>query len=416
MSVVYLTYDGLMEPLGESQILPYLLRLARARPITIVSYEKPRDLADADRRNALARSVHDAGIRWIPLRYHKSPLVLSTLYDLLVGLLVCLRIAITGGIRVVHVRSLVMSPLGLALKQLLGLRFIFDTRGFWLDQRIASGQVREGSLLCRMLWRLEQTALRRADVVFVLAPAAVAVARQRAGARSSCASFEVVPTCADLSIFTAPPASHRRRDTRLTLGYAGSASPAYTIEPVLNLFNAIRRIDPSARLKFVNRSDHERIRAELGKCGIPDECVQLDSCGHAEVPGHIWSMDIGLVPLYHAGASRPSASAFGSAKSPTPASVGTVPTRMAEYLACGVPCVAVSDGNPALEFLERERVGVIMRAIDPASIDVAARMTLDLLRETDLAARCVDSARRHFSLEQGVATYEAVYRTLERPV
>ena len=40
MSVLYLSYDGLMEPLGQSQILPYLRQLAKGRKITLITFEK----------------------------------------------------------------------------------------------------------------------------------------------------------------------------------------------------------------------------------------------------------------------------------------------------------------------------------------------------------------------------------------
>src|SRR4051794_20204501 len=41
-SVLYITYDGLTDPLGRSQVLPYLTGLAeRGHRITVLSCEKP---------------------------------------------------------------------------------------------------------------------------------------------------------------------------------------------------------------------------------------------------------------------------------------------------------------------------------------------------------------------------------------
>ena len=42
-SVLYITYDGLMEPLGQSQVLAYLERLAPGRRIHLLSCEKTDD-------------------------------------------------------------------------------------------------------------------------------------------------------------------------------------------------------------------------------------------------------------------------------------------------------------------------------------------------------------------------------------
>ena len=80
-NTLYLTYDGLTDPLGQSQILPYLLRLSeKGWNITVVSFEKPL------RFKELQATVHEQcktnGIHWIPKVYHKSPSVFSTLGDL----------------------------------------------------------------------------------------------------------------------------------------------------------------------------------------------------------------------------------------------------------------------------------------------------------------------------------------------
>jgi hypothetical protein len=65
--VFYVSYDGLAEPLGRSQILPYLVRLAPLYRITLVSFEKSHD-GQAQLQTELAG--HE--IEWLPLSYHRS--------------------------------------------------------------------------------------------------------------------------------------------------------------------------------------------------------------------------------------------------------------------------------------------------------------------------------------------------------
>jgi len=40
-SVLYISYTGLSDPLGESQVLQYLLRLAQKHRISLITFEKP---------------------------------------------------------------------------------------------------------------------------------------------------------------------------------------------------------------------------------------------------------------------------------------------------------------------------------------------------------------------------------------
>jgi len=75
------SYDGAAEPLGRSQILAYLARLAPDHRITLVSFEKD-DAGGADLHAELA----GLGIEWLPLRYHRHPPILSTALDVARGI------------------------------------------------------------------------------------------------------------------------------------------------------------------------------------------------------------------------------------------------------------------------------------------------------------------------------------------
>ena len=84
-AVLYVTYDGVLEPLGESQVVSYLEGLATSCAITLLSFEKPADRADAARMDAMRIRLNAAGMTWIALEYHKRPPVFSTARDVLAG-------------------------------------------------------------------------------------------------------------------------------------------------------------------------------------------------------------------------------------------------------------------------------------------------------------------------------------------
>ena len=58
-SVLYISYDGMLEPLGQSQILAYHKRLAADRPIYLISFEKADDWANV--AESLV-STHDTAV------------------------------------------------------------------------------------------------------------------------------------------------------------------------------------------------------------------------------------------------------------------------------------------------------------------------------------------------------------------
>jgi len=52
--LIYVTYDGLLEPLGRSQVVSYLLESPRGDlDISVISFERREDLRDERRRSLL---------------------------------------------------------------------------------------------------------------------------------------------------------------------------------------------------------------------------------------------------------------------------------------------------------------------------------------------------------------------------
>src|SRR5205823_11707282 len=79
-AVLYISYDGMTDPLGRSQVLPYLAGLSRrGHRITLVSCEKPGQMARDGAE--VRRFCQAADIDWQPLRYHKRPAILSSILD-----------------------------------------------------------------------------------------------------------------------------------------------------------------------------------------------------------------------------------------------------------------------------------------------------------------------------------------------
>src|SRR4051812_20710019 len=111
-SVLYITYDGLLEPLGQSQVWRYVSRLAASHQIHLVSFEKPVDLRDSLRLQEMQALCSRHGVKWTALRYHRSPSAPATAYDIAQGLVTAFFIATRYGIDIIHARSYVPSVIG----------------------------------------------------------------------------------------------------------------------------------------------------------------------------------------------------------------------------------------------------------------------------------------------------------------
>src|SRR5215510_6946632 len=87
--VLFISYNGMLEPLGQTQVLPYLRELAkRGVKFTLLSFEKENAFSEAGRGRCeeLKRELSEQGIEWHWLKYHQRPSLPATVYDVYAGM------------------------------------------------------------------------------------------------------------------------------------------------------------------------------------------------------------------------------------------------------------------------------------------------------------------------------------------
>jgi glycosyltransferase involved in cell wall biosynthesis len=390
--ILYISYDGMLEPLGQSQVLAYLEKLAADYEIRLISFEKKLDWMNAPRRRGVEVRIAAAGIHWLPLRYHKSPSGPATVFDIVAGTLAALYLVARHRIVVIHARSYVAAQMALTVKRLTGVRFLFDMRGFWADERVDAGIWPRGGRLYRLSKRLERSFLLRADHVVTLTAAAEAEITNFSYLADHAPPITVIPTCANLDRFS--PRSTDREDAP-TLGFVGTATSWSLVEQLLAFYRLLLKRIPGARLLIVNRDDHDYIRACIAEAEVDARGIELVRAEHGEVPALIARMTIGT-----------------ALKRPSYSQLACAPTKLAEYLGCGVPVVANAGIGDVAGILEGEGVGIVLRGFADHDLKAGVDSLCKLLENDRLAERCRSAAQRLFSLEAGVGSYANIYRTL----
>jgi glycosyltransferase involved in cell wall biosynthesis len=287
--------------------------------------------------------------------------------------------------------------MALVLKKMFRLRYIFDMRGFWADERVDGNLWPRGGRLYRVAKWFERRFLLNADCVVSLTEAAVDEMRQFPYLQTLHPRFEVITTCADLDLFKPddrqPTGESGGRD--FTLGYVGSVGVWYLFDETLRCFQLLRERIPTARFHVVNRGGHEYIRARMVALGIDPNSVSIESADHVGVAAAMRQMDAGIFII-----------------KPVFSKIASAPTKLGEFLGCGVPCLGNTGVGDMARILEGERVGVALDRFDEAAMREAIDRLLELARIPGIRGRCRDVGQRHFSLESGVAAYDRLYRDL----
>ncbi len=388
--ILYISYTGLLEPLGQSQVYKYLKHLAEDYKITLITYEKPKDLAESDRFQTLQQDVEEVGIRWHPLRYHHNLSLLATIWDLLIGFWICLKTVRKENVDLIHTRSYVPSILGLLCKRLFKTPFVFDMRGFWADERVDGDLWEKDNHLYRITKWFERQFLENADVVVSLTEAGIDAIRGFEHVDTSETTFKMIPTCVDTELFTPRP---EHRQEVFTLGYVGSVGTWYRFDDVLECFELLQDDRPDAELLVLNKGDHEYIYDRVDNYNIDTQGIEVTAVEHSEVPRQMNRMDVGIF-FY----------------TPTFSKKGTSPTKMGEFLACGVPCLSNAAVGDVESILEDNDVGIAVDSFETEEKRAAIESVVELSMLPSIADQCRAVAESYYSLDAGVDAYSEIYQ------
>ena len=135
----------------------------------------------------------------------------------------------------------------------------------------------------------------------------------------------------------------------------------------------------------------------LRDIGIPASAFSVGSAPAREVPALLSQSHVGI-----------------SFRKPTASQIAASPTKIAEYLAAGLPVVSNAGIGDMDRILAEDRVGVVVENYSHDAFEAALARLDGLFREPGLRARCQESARRRFGLrEVGSIRYRRLYARLE---
>ena len=118
--VLYISYNGMLDPLGQSQVIPYLKELSkRGVRFTLLSYERaPAFTSEGEQRcRVLRKELSQFNIEWHHLRYHQRPSLPATAYDVVAGIRFASRLMKRKKVELVHARAHIPAVIALALKR-----------------------------------------------------------------------------------------------------------------------------------------------------------------------------------------------------------------------------------------------------------------------------------------------------------
>ncbi len=401
--VLYISYDGMTDPLGQSQVLPYLEGLSKlGYQFTILSFEK-KDRYEKN-KEAIQRIVDKAGISWEPLSFTSHPPIFSKFYDAVRMRKKAIRLCRKERFDMVHCRSYIAADVGLLLKRKFGTKFFFDMRGFWADEKRDGGAWKDNHPVFKRVYKYykkkEASYLREAEIIVSLTVAGKKEL-QTWPVYNPAVPVEVIPCCADLQHFSLTSDTQKKhgRDIlgishdRLVVSYLGSIGTWYMLDEMLALFLQIKKTYPTALFLFVSHSDPKFIRDAAKRYKIDPQDIFIIEATRQQVPVFIKSSDINL-----------------SFIRPVYSKISSSPTKLGEVLSMGIPVICNAGVGDVEEIVHTANAGFVIKDFNEMTYENAVSAIPDLIEKEYSSIR--NAVKDIFSLESGIKRYAKCYQTV----
>jgi glycosyltransferase involved in cell wall biosynthesis len=404
-NILYISYDGMTDQLGQSQVLPYLCELQKhGYSIHLVSCEKPDRLEQ--QRTIVEEVCRANNISWHPLHYTKRPPVLSTVKDVFKIRKLALRLHRLHDFKMIHCRGYISSLVGLEMKRKLGTGFLFDMRGLWANEKVDAGSWNLRNPVYRLVYNFfkkkERQFFEKADHTISLTHAAKKEIQSWDYMKQNPVPISVIPCCADLDHFDPahvdPLVKEKiRKELNIKegepiLGYLGSIGSWYMLEEMLDLFVVYQKKYAEARFLFITMDQHALIRAKAAERNIPPEKIIIRPALRKEVPVcvSIFTHSVFFIR-------------------PTYSKISSSPTKQAELMGMGVPVICNDGVGDTGEIVEKYKSGIAIKNFDDGDYKNAVAGIGEYVKD---AQHIREGAFDYFSLGEGVKKYLSVYQQI----
>ena len=400
--VLFISYNGMLDPLGQTQVMPYLRELAkRGVSFTLLSFERAKAFTaeGISQTEELRAQLRDQNIEWHWLRYHQRPSVPATVYDVAAGIRKARSLIRRNRIGMVHARSHIPGAIALALKRSLGTKMIFDLRGLLAEEYVDAGHWRKDSLPYRITKSAERRIFTETDAVVTLTERIWPIIREWKGLRGRNVQHAVIPCCADLSLFKFSDEDRARCRAELgladkfTIVYSGSLNGWYLTEEMADFFAVFRRRRPDAHFLWLTNGSHERVKSVMSNRNVPADQFSVLTVPARLVPSYLSAADAAL-----------------SFNKPSFSKIASSPTKNGEYLACGLPLIMNAGIGDSDALIDEWNAGVLLEEFTDAEYDAAGEAIEKMVAQPGVRQSARAVAERLFDLQTvGVERYAALY-------
>ena len=375
------------DPLGQSQVLPYIINIDKKKyKFHLISFEKRTRFKQ--NKSQIQNICDKNNISWRPLIYTKNPPLFSTLWDLVKLNQSIKKIGSKTTFDIIHCRSYLPAIFGLKFKKKWNVKMLFDMRGFWADERVEGGLWNLKNPIYKLVYKYfkkkeKQLLLNSNHIISLTHNGKKNIIKLPYFSKLE-KDISVIPCCTDLSVFKPV----KRDSSSFTIGYLGSLGTWYLIKEMLVFFKKIKEIIPNSKFHFLTKDNPEIILSQCKNLGIELKNILIEESDIWNIPFKTRNWNLSLCFIM-----------------PSYSKIFSSPTKQGELMAMGIPIICNSGVGDVDYIVQKYNSGFILNDFNKINFD-------NILNTNFKKQKLKEGANQYFSLEKGVMSYENIYKVI----
>ncbi len=388
MKVLYISPDGILDDLGQSQILPYIYGLNnKGYKFVILSFERTYRTGEEFLKQK--KVLKDRGIEWYYLPFYQAKY--NRLLRVLFGAIKINIICRKHNINLVHLRSINAGIIFLV--SAIRCPYLYDIRAF-AGQLVDYGLLKK-SWFSKLIINIEKILINKSAGIVVL---------DESGAKYLNNSFnlniplQIIPTATNIKKFKVD--LERIADfTNETLKFVflGGAQFPYLPREALKFLKILLKNKIDCNVDIINKSHHKFIYKVIEELNFPRDKIRIFSLEPSKIFNYLPNYDCGLVFIETGDWIKMSS-----------------PTKIGEYLAAGLHIVGL-EGIEILDRLSKESISVdlLPRNFDFKGITLnEIKGITKNIKNENRKKNSISIAKKFYDIESALKKYLKIYKSI----
>ena len=386
------------DPLGQSQVIPYLKYLSKEYEIHLFSFEKPNNIGLVSKIRSTLKSNN---IIWTPITYTKSPPVISKIYDILKFFLIVNKNFKIHHPKLLHCRGhYITSLIGLRFRKQKKVKYVFDMRGFWADERVDGKIWSLDNFIYKKIYNYfkskEKEFLQFSDYTISLTENGKKEILSWNLPNQS--KIKVIPCCTDENLFQTKNIQNVRAELGFNKGdfiisYVGSIGTWYMLDEMLDFFKYLKTKKQKAKFFFITKDDPQLILQKVKSKKIDISSIKIKPSSREMMPSYIAVSNFSIffiLPVFSKKASSP--------------------TKMGEIMNLGIPIICNSGVGDVDEIMEKSMPELLVKEFSNKEYERVIDLITNNYKPNQKTI--IETCHSYYSLEKGVEKYKEVYKKI----